>query len=64
MTVVRCTICDQEFDTFDSLYELCIEKHNQFHDPAFKGGNRDDTHYNLQQKNRTRNMTFGVPEYV
>lgn len=63
MSKVNCSICNQEFDTFDSLYTMRTEKHTQFHNPDFKGGSRDDTYYGLEQKSKTRNMTFGVPEY-
>ena len=63
MDKVKCTICEQSFDKDDPLFKIMTDKHNQFHNPNFKGGNRDDNFYNLNTKTRVRNITFGVPEY-
>ena len=57
MNNVKCTICEQPFDKDDPLFTIMTKKHNQFHDPKFKGGNRDDNFYNLNTKPRVRNMT-------
>jgi len=63
MDKVKCTICEQSFDKDDPLYKICTTKHDEFHNPDFKGGNRDDNFYKLEPKPRRRNMIYGVPEY-
>jgi hypothetical protein len=59
----ECNLCGMEFNEYDIDYLLRTQRHNDFHNPEFKGGNRDNNHYNLETKGKVRNMMFGVPEY-
>ena len=61
--VVQCSLCGMRFRRNDHAYADRIKRHNEWHNPKYKGENRDSRHYKLD-KTYKRNTTMGKPEYI
>lgn len=61
--VVKCSLCTMLFDKTDPDYKARILRHNQWHNPKYKGSSRDSIYYNQKPAYKKRNTTMGVPKY-
>lgn len=60
---VECDLCGMPFDKRDKDYEVRIIRHNDYHNPKFKGKSREHNGKYVVYKG-DRNVTMGIPKYI
>lgn len=62
--VVQCSLCGMRFRRNDHAYADRIKRHNEWHDPKYKGSSRDSNFYKQKPAYKKRNTVMGKPEYI